>query len=178
MSERRGGKGRGEGMPEGVGAIDCDVHAVVPSMAALAPNLDEFWRGQVAERVVTQLDGQSWPINAPRTPRSAGISGTWWLDRLGRVPSPRLPAPGLRRPGRRPAGHAPGGSPARRLRRQRAPGVGLLGTTARVVAAVDENPPGGRKPVEVAGRRVVVFNPGGEFFAPGAVARTRVAASA
>lgn len=166
-------------MPEGVGAIDCDVHAVVPSMAALAPNLDEFWRGQVAERVVTQLDGQSWPINAPRTPRSAGISGTWWLDRLGRVPSPRLPAPGLRRPGRRPAGHAPGGSPAgRRLRRQRAPGVGLLGTTARVVAAVDENPPGGRKPVEVAGRRVVVFNPGGEFFAPGAVARTRVAASA
>ena len=40
-------------------------------------------------------------------------------------------------------------------------------STARrhVVAAVEEIPPGGRKLVEVAGRRVVVFNLGGEFFA-------------
>jgi nitrite reductase/ring-hydroxylating ferredoxin subunit len=40
-------------------------------------------------------------------------------------------------------------------------------STARrhVVAAVGEIPPGGRKLVEVAGRRVVVFNLGGEFFA-------------
>ena len=36
-----------------------------------------------------------------------------------------------------------------------------------VVATVDEIPPGGRKLVEVAGRRVVVFNLGGEFFALG-----------
>jgi nitrite reductase/ring-hydroxylating ferredoxin subunit len=36
-----------------------------------------------------------------------------------------------------------------------------------VVAAVGEIPPGGRKLVEVAGRRVVVFNLGGEFFALG-----------
>ena len=36
-----------------------------------------------------------------------------------------------------------------------------------VVAAVDEIPPGGRKLVEVAGRRVVVFNLDGEFFALG-----------
>lgn len=35
----------------------------------------------------------------------------------------------------------------------------------QVVAAVGEIPPGGRKLVEVAGRRVVVFNLGGEFFA-------------
>ncbi|HYI84082.1 MAG TPA: Rieske (2Fe-2S) protein [Acetobacteraceae bacterium] len=34
-----------------------------------------------------------------------------------------------------------------------------------VVAAVEEIPPGGRKLVEVAGRRVVVFNLRGEFFA-------------
>jgi nitrite reductase/ring-hydroxylating ferredoxin subunit len=34
-----------------------------------------------------------------------------------------------------------------------------------VVAAAREIPPGGRKLVEVAGRRVVVFNLGGEFFA-------------
>ena len=36
-----------------------------------------------------------------------------------------------------------------------------------VVAAVGEIQPGGRKLVEVAGRRVVVFNLGGEFFALG-----------
>lgn len=34
-----------------------------------------------------------------------------------------------------------------------------------VVAAVAEIPPGGRKLVEVAGRKVVVFNLAGEFFA-------------
>lgn len=34
-----------------------------------------------------------------------------------------------------------------------------------VVAEATEIPPGGRKLVEVAGRRVVVFNLGGEFFA-------------
>jgi nitrite reductase/ring-hydroxylating ferredoxin subunit len=40
------------------------------------------------------------------------------------------------------------------------------GTRRRhVVAAVGEIPPGGRKLVEVEGRRVVVFNLGGEFFA-------------
>ena len=42
-------------------------------------------------------------------------------------------------------------------------------TAARrhVVAAVGEIPPGGRKLVEVAGRRVVVFNLDGEFFGLG-----------
>jgi len=39
--------------------------------------------------------------------------------------------------------------------------------TRHVVAAAGEIPPGGRKLVEVAGRRVVVFNLGGEFFALG-----------
>jgi len=42
-----------------------------------------------------------------------------------------------------------------------------LSLARHVVAAVDEIPPGGRKLVEVAGRRVVVFNLGGEFFALG-----------
>ena len=41
-------------------------HAIT-SMSALAPYLDEFWRDQVVERGITQLDGQSWPINAPKT---------------------------------------------------------------------------------------------------------------
>ena len=44
----------------------------------------------------------------------------------------------------------------------------MNGPTRHVVAAVGEIPPGGRKLVEVAGgRRVVVFNLGGEFFALG-----------
>ena len=34
-----------------------------------------------------------------------------------------------------------------------------------VVAAVDEIPPGGRKLVEADGKKIVVFNLGGEFFA-------------
>lgn len=42
-----------------------------------------------------------------------------------------------------------------------------MSTTRHVVAAVAEIPPGGRKLVEVSGRRVVVFNLGGEFFALG-----------
>ena len=36
---------------------------------------------------------------------------------------------------------------------------------SHVVAAVDEIPPGQRKLVEVAGRNIVVFNLGGDFFA-------------
>lgn len=53
-----------------LGAIDCDVHPMVPGMAALAPYLDDFWRDQVTERGITQLDSQSWPIGAPKTIRA------------------------------------------------------------------------------------------------------------
>ncbi|MBD0276112.1 MAG: amidohydrolase family protein, partial [Acetobacteraceae bacterium] len=65
-------------MPDGHRAIDCDAHPMVPAMSALAPYLDEFWRDQVAERGITQLDGQSWPINAPKTIRAD------WRDAKGR----------------------------------------------------------------------------------------------
>ncbi len=65
-------------MPEGLRAIDCDVHPMVPGMSALAPFLDEFWRDQVAERGITQLDSQSWPVNAPKTVRAD------WRDAEGR----------------------------------------------------------------------------------------------
>ena len=65
---RRSGEEGGEGMPEGLRAIDCDVHPMVPAMSALAPYLDEFWRDQVVERGITSLDGQSWPIRAPKAP--------------------------------------------------------------------------------------------------------------
>ncbi len=56
-------------MLNGLHAIDCDVHPMVPGMRALAPYLDEFWRDQVVERGITQLDSQSWPIKAPKTIR-------------------------------------------------------------------------------------------------------------
>ena len=65
-------------MPEGLRAIDCDVHPMVPAMSALAPYLDEFWRDQVTERGITQLDGQSWPVGAPKTVRAD------WRDERGR----------------------------------------------------------------------------------------------
>ena len=42
-------------MPEGLRAIDCDVHPMVPAMSALAPYLDEFWRDRAVERGITQL---------------------------------------------------------------------------------------------------------------------------
>ena len=65
-------------MPEGLRAIDCDVHPMVPAMSALAPYLDEFWRDQVVERGITQLDGQSWPMRSPKTIRAD------WRDEKGR----------------------------------------------------------------------------------------------
>ena len=56
-------------MLHGLRAIDCDTHPMVPGMRALAPYLDEFWRDQVAERGITTLDSQSWPIRSPKTIR-------------------------------------------------------------------------------------------------------------
>src|SRR5689334_4472491 len=59
--------GRETRMLNGLRAIDCDVHPMVPGMRALAPYLDEFWRDQVVERGITTLDSQSWPIRSPKT---------------------------------------------------------------------------------------------------------------
>jgi hypothetical protein len=50
--------------------IDCDLHPMVPGMTALAPYMDEFWRDQVAERGITTLDTQSWPVRSPKTIRA------------------------------------------------------------------------------------------------------------
>jgi uncharacterized protein len=57
-------------MFSGYRPIDCDVHPMVPGMQALAPYLDEFWRDQIAERHITSLDSQSWPIRSPKTIRA------------------------------------------------------------------------------------------------------------
>jgi uncharacterized protein len=51
------------------GAIDCDVHPMVPSMKALVPYLEPFWADQVVERGITTLDTQSFPPKVPKTIR-------------------------------------------------------------------------------------------------------------
>ena len=34
------------------GAIDCDLHPAAPSITALMPHLDDFWREHLAERYI------------------------------------------------------------------------------------------------------------------------------
>ena len=53
-----------------VHAIDCDIHPWLPGLAALAPYLDEFWRDQIVERGMTQIDSQAYPIGVPLSVRS------------------------------------------------------------------------------------------------------------
>ena len=50
--------------------IDCDVHVNVPSMQALLPHLDEYWRDSVVDRGMNSLDSISYPPNAPLTARA------------------------------------------------------------------------------------------------------------
>lgn len=52
-----------------IAAIDCDVHPTVPSIRALFPYLDEFWRDQVEERGIPSLESISYPPTAPITAR-------------------------------------------------------------------------------------------------------------
>jgi len=49
-------------------AIDCDVHPSPPSIAALLPFLDEYWRASVVERGIPSLETNAYP---PRAPLSA-----------------------------------------------------------------------------------------------------------
>jgi predicted TIM-barrel fold metal-dependent hydrolase len=51
-------------------AIDCDVHPTVPSMAALMPYLDDYWRDVVEERGIGSLESISYPPNAPLSARA------------------------------------------------------------------------------------------------------------
>ena len=57
-------------MFSGYRPIDCDLHPMVPGMAALTPYMDAFWADQVRERGITTLDSQSWPVNSPKTIRA------------------------------------------------------------------------------------------------------------
>ena len=63
------------------GAIDCDVHAMPPSVAALLPYMTEAWREMIVSRGTEGLDLASYPLNAPISARAdwrpaAGKPGT------------------------------------------------------------------------------------------------------
>jgi len=49
--------------------IDCDVHPVVPGIAALVPYLDGHWADAVVQRGLHDLEPTSYPLNAPLTAR-------------------------------------------------------------------------------------------------------------
>ncbi len=53
------------------GAIDCDLHPAVPSMAALLPYFDPYWREMVSVRALDRLNFSltSYPQNAPNACR-------------------------------------------------------------------------------------------------------------
>jgi predicted TIM-barrel fold metal-dependent hydrolase len=62
-------------------AIDCDVHANVPSMQVLLPYLDEQWRDSVIDRGLNSLESISYPPNAPLTARAD------WRGKAGEPPN-------------------------------------------------------------------------------------------
>ena len=96
------------GLPAGVGVIDADVHAHVPSIDALAPWLDSHWR-EVA--VTTQFRGPTrhrLPAERGRAASRPEPRGRPWHRRVGHRPA---------RTGARPLGRR-GGHPALRLRRR------------------------------------------------------------
>lgn len=61
--------------------VDCDVHPTVPSVKALLPYLDDYWRDSVEERGIAALESAAYPSNAPLTARpewrgSDGLAAT------------------------------------------------------------------------------------------------------
>jgi hypothetical protein len=60
-------------------AIDCDVHPSVPSLKALLPYLDSFWRDSFQERGIPGFEPNAYPPNAPLTARAD------WKDKNGRA---------------------------------------------------------------------------------------------
>ena len=52
------------------GAIDCDIHPNVPSLAALLPYVENHWRETIVTRGMDELNSISYPANAPLTARA------------------------------------------------------------------------------------------------------------
>ena len=53
-----------------VAAIDCDVHPQVPSLKALFPYLEPYWRDSFVERGIPGFESNAYPPNAPLTVRA------------------------------------------------------------------------------------------------------------
>ena len=51
------------------GAIDADLHPMVPGLDALRPYLEPFWADSIAQRGLERFESQSYPPDAPRTVR-------------------------------------------------------------------------------------------------------------
>ncbi|MCP3461211.1 MULTISPECIES: amidohydrolase family protein [unclassified Bradyrhizobium] len=69
------------------GAIDCDLHPPMPSMAQLLPYLDDYWRDQITNRAIDRMSFamMSYPPNAPVSARAdwrAAQTGRSELDTL------------------------------------------------------------------------------------------------
>ena len=64
---------RGKNSVFGSPAIDCDLHVSVPSIKALVPYLDAYWRQQFLTRGIDKLSWNmtSEPPNAPKPPGCA-----------------------------------------------------------------------------------------------------------
>jgi predicted TIM-barrel fold metal-dependent hydrolase len=48
-----------------IAAIDCDVHPGVPSLKALLPHFDDYWRNSIGERGIPGFETNSYPPKAP-----------------------------------------------------------------------------------------------------------------
>jgi predicted TIM-barrel fold metal-dependent hydrolase len=50
-------------------AIDCDVHPAVPSLKALLPHFDDYWRNAIIERGIPGFETNSYPPGVPLSVR-------------------------------------------------------------------------------------------------------------
>ncbi len=50
--------------------VDCDVHPHIDGIAAIAPQMEPFWRDTVRERGISELASSGYPPNAPLTARA------------------------------------------------------------------------------------------------------------
>jgi len=74
------------------GAIDADLHPMVPGLDALRPHLEPFWADSIDQRGLEGFESQSYPPHAPRTVRAdwrpqgrfPGLPEMQaWLDKTG-----------------------------------------------------------------------------------------------
>ena len=59
------------------GPIDCDIHPVVPDLAALLPYLDDHWRETVVRRGIEDLTTVSYPTRNPLSFRQDWRDDAW-----------------------------------------------------------------------------------------------------